>query len=64
MDELRAALVELKENGDSAAAHRRVGQALKAMGRDAAAEKSLLKAQELDKAAGVTDAASTVQELD
>jgi hypothetical protein len=66
MNELRAALVELKENADSAAAHRRVGLALKGVGRDAAAEKSLQKARELDKAAGVDDAnaASTVQQLD
>ena len=48
MEEMKEALTELKLNQDSAAAHRRVGEALEALGRNEAAAKSFLKASELD----------------
>ena len=47
MGELRAALTDLKLKADNPLAHRRVGEALKAMGRDEAAEKSFQQAQAL-----------------
>ena len=58
-EEMKAALAELKLNQDSAVAHRRVGNALEALGRNEAAAKSFLKASELD---GVED--TTVGEQD
>lgn len=67
MDELRAALGDLKLHADCAAAHRRVGAALKAMGRDEAAQKSLDQAAALEQAAAGAEAAaasSSVEEQD
>lgn len=48
MDELRAALTELKELPESAASHRRVGHALEALGRKEAAQKEFKNADELE----------------
>lgn len=59
MEEMKAALMELKVNQESAGAHRRMGEALEALGRSEAAAKSFLKASELD---GVVD--TTVDEQD
>ena len=60
MEELRSALAQLKTDPDNAAHNRRVGYALKAMGRDEAAAKSLAKADELEN----NQAQSTVNEID
>ena len=58
MGELRAALTDLKLKADNPLAHRRVGEALKAMGRDEAAEKSFQQAQALATAAAKATAPS------
>ena len=74
-EELMAALSALKLEPESAAAHRRVGAALTALGRAEAAQKSLAKATELEGVKGgpvldVTDApaaappTSTIDEQD
>jgi hypothetical protein len=59
MDEMRAALIALKEDPDSADAHRRVGTALEALGRVDAAKKEFGVADELE-----ARAQSTVNEQD
>ena len=59
MDEMRAALAELKDAPDSASAHRRVGGALEALGRADAAQKEYRQADELEAKAN-----STVEEQD
>lgn len=56
MNELRVALSAIKDDPKSAAAHRRVGELLKAMGRDEAAARSLKTAEEIE--------GSTVDDLD
>uniref|UniRef100_A0A6V3YNE6 EF-hand domain-containing protein n=1 Tax=Prymnesium polylepis TaxID=72548 RepID=A0A6V3YNE6_9EUKA len=48
MDELRAALAAMKGQPESADAHRRVGAALKALGRDEAAARSMQQADTLE----------------
>ena len=48
MNELRTALAELKSHPESAAVHRRVGNALKAIGRDEAAARSMQQAEALE----------------
>lgn len=60
--ELMAALAELKVAPESAAANRRVGFALEAMGREAQAQKSFAKAEELDGTASM--AAISIEDQD
>ena len=62
MDEMRAALMELKDAPGSAFAHQRVGRALQALGREEAAQKEFKAADEIElKAAKET---STVEDID
>ena len=67
-EELRAALVALKTDAESPAAHRRVGEALKGMGRDEAAARSFKQAEEIELKLGIvaapSAAPSTVEDLD
>ena len=56
MDALRSALADLKVSPESAAAHRKVGEALQALGREDAAKREFQTADDLEK--------STVCELD
>jgi len=62
--ELRAALMALQEQGESAAAHRRVGKALQAMGREEAAARSFKQADECAASAPAEQQPSTVEDLD
>ena len=61
MSELRAALTDLKLKADNPLAHRRVGEALKAMGRDEAAEKSFQQAQALATGGSMSRAEEAVE---
>jgi len=62
MEELRGALAEMKVQPECAAAHRRVGAALQALGRDEAAARSLQQAEQLE--AGADAQAASVEEND
>ena len=59
MEEMRAALTELKVDGESASAHRRMGRALDALGRTEAAQREYAQAESLE-----SKAASTIDEQD
>lgn len=67
MSELREAMMALKTDSESAAAHRRVGTALRTMGREDAAVRSFKQAETLEAleaAASAAPAESTVDDMD